>query len=70
MPSTTAGTLKKHLQVNMKKNDMIAFMINHGIEIPDPLPTKPVLLQKIRRVNISKQFVIDIMTKEAGFSVL
>ena len=26
--------------MNMKKNDMIAIMINYGIEIPDPLSTK------------------------------
>ena len=62
--------VEKTPTMNMKKNDMIAFMINHGIEIPDPLPTKPVLLQKIRQANIFKKFVIDIMAKEAGFSVL
>ena len=66
MPSITTGMLKKTPTMNMKKN-MIEFMINHDIEIPDPLPTKPVLLQKIREANISKQFIIDIM---ARFSVL
>ena len=62
--------VEKTPTMNMEKNDTIAFMINHGIEIPNPLPTKPVLLQKIRQANISKQFVIDIMAKEAGLSVL
>ena len=62
--------VEKTPTMNMKKNDMIAIMINHGIEIPNPLPTKPVLLQKIRQANIFIQFVIDIMAKEARFSVL
>ena len=37
---------------NMRKNDMISYMIKHRIEIPSPLPVKPVLLQKIREATL------------------
>ena len=33
--------------MNMKKNEMIASMTKHDIEIPNPIPTKLVLLEKI-----------------------
>ena len=33
----------------MKKDEMIAFMSKNDIEIPNPVPTKLVLLQKIRK---------------------
>ena len=34
--------------MNMKKDEMIAYMWKHNIEIPNPTSTKPVLLEKIR----------------------
>ena len=40
--------------MNMRKNDMISYMIEHRIEIPSPLTVKPVLLQKIHVANIPK----------------
>ena len=33
--------------MNMKENEVIAFMSKHDIEIPNPIPTKSVLLKKI-----------------------
>ena len=36
----------------MKKDEMIAFMSKNDIEIPNPVPTKLVLLQKIRKKSI------------------
>ena len=49
--------------MNIKKDEMIAFMSKHDIEIPNPIPTKSVLLEKIVVIfkNIDKQYVIDSM---------
>ena len=56
----------------MKKGEMIAVMSKHDIEIPNPIPTKSVLLKKILIIlkNIEKQYVIDCMTEKARYSVL
>ena len=35
--------------MNMKKDEMIAFMLKHSSETPNPIPAKPVLLEKIRK---------------------
>ena len=51
---------------------MIVFMSKHDIEIPNPIPTKSVLLEKILIIfkNIEKQYVIDSMAEKGGYSVL
>ena len=36
-------------------------MIKQNIDIPNPIPAKPVLLEKIREKNIPEQYVIDSM---------
>ena len=52
--------------VNMEKGEMIAVMSKHDIEIPNPIPTKSVLLKKILMIfkNIEKQYAIDCMTEK------
>ena len=64
--------IEKAPVMNMKKNEMIAFMSKYDIEIPNPVPTKSVLLEKILIIlkNIEKQNVIDSMAKTASYSVL
>ena len=54
----------------MRKHDMISYMIKHRIDIPLPLPFKPILLQKIREANIPKKYVVHEMALDAGYSVL
>ena len=44
-------------------------MIKH-IEMPCPLPVKPVLLEKICKANIPKKYFIDVVATVAGYSVL
>ena len=58
--------------MNMKKDEMIASMSKHDTEIPNPIPTKSVLLEKILIIfeNIEKQYVIDSLVEKAGYSVL
>ena len=53
--------------MNMKKDKMIAFMLKQDIQIPNPIPTKSMLLEKILTVlkNIEKQYVIDSMAEKA-----
>ena len=64
--------IKNAPTMNMKKGEMIAVMSKHDIEIPNPIPTKSVLLEKILIIfkNIEKQYVIDFMTEKARYSVL
>ena len=44
------------LTMNMKKDEMIAFMSKYNIEILNPIPTNLVLLEKIFNKNIEKQY--------------
>ena len=64
--------IEKAPTMNMKKGYMIAVISKPDIEIPNPIPTKPVLLEKILIIfkNIEKQCVIDCMTEKACYSVL
>ena len=64
--------IEKASTMNMKKDEMIAFMSKHDIDIPNPIPTKSVLLEKILIIfeNIEKQYVIDSLVEKAGYSVL
>ena len=64
--------IEKAQTMNMKKGEMIAVISKHDIEIPNPIPTKSVLLEKILIIfkNIEKQYVIDRMTEKARHSVV
>ena len=64
--------IEKAPTMNIKKDEMIAFMSKHDIEIPNPIPTKSVLLEKIVLIfnNTEKQYVIDSMAQKGGYSVL
>ena len=46
------------------KADMINFMKDHGIRVPEPIPIKAVLLEKIKMANIKKRFVIEMASKK------
>ena len=54
----------------MKKDEMIAFMSKHNIEILNMIPTKSVLLEKIILKNIKKYYAIDFISKKVDYSVL
>ena len=58
--------IEKTPLVNMKKDYIIKFMVKHNKDIPNPVPTKPVLLEKIRKRNVPKQYVIDLEDKKVG----
>ena len=64
--------IEKAPTMNMRKGEMIAVMSKHDIEIPNPIPTKSVLLEKILIIfkNIEKQYTIDCMTERTRYSVL
>ena len=62
--------LEKNATMAMRKDEMIEFMKRHDIDIPTPLPTKPVLLEKVHEKNIKSEYIIDKMAKEAGYDVL
>ena len=56
--------------INMRKDQMIAFIKKHDISIPEPVPVKAVLLERICQARIQKENVTDKIAKEAGFVVL
>ena len=58
------------LSMNMAKVDLIKFLVNRDINIPSPIPAKPVLLKKIIDRNVPKQYVIDSFTKKIGHDAL
>ena len=45
---------------------MLDFMKRNSITVPEPLPTKPVLLELIKMANIQKKFAIDSIAFENG----
>ena len=61
--------MEKAPSMKMRKNGVIEFMKNHNI-IPEPIPTKLVLLGLIREANVPKQYIIDNIAKPSGCSVL
>lgn len=46
-----------------KKADMLEFMFKQKIAVPQPVQTKPVLLQKIKQANIEKTYFVDNLVK-------
>ena len=53
-----------------EKNNAIKFMVKYNINILNLIPTKPVLLEKIRGRNTTKQYVINSMVKKVSYDVL
>ena len=45
-------------------------MKKYNIAIPEPMPTKPVLLRLIREANVWKQYIIDKIAKTSVCSIL
>ena len=56
--------------MNKRKAEMLDFMKHNSITVPEPLPTKPVLLKLIKMANIQKIFAIDSIALENGHLVL
>ena len=54
----------------VKKDEMIAFMSKHNIEILNMIPTNSVLLEKIILKNIKKYYAIDFISEKVDYSVL
>ena len=51
---------------NTRKAEMLDFTKCNSITVPEPLPTKPVLLELIKMANIQKKFAIDSIAFENG----
>lgn len=56
--------------MSYRKQDMLNFMQQHDVDIPDPLPIKSVLLMNIKKANIETKFVIDEIARSHGHEVL
>ena len=62
--------MEKILTISTLKSGIVKFMLEHGIEIPQPTPIKAVLLERIKITNKKKRYVIDEMELEKGHRVL
>ena len=51
--------MEKMPSMKIRKNSVTKFMKKYNIAIPEPMPTKPVLLRLIREANVWKQYIID-----------
>ena len=51
--------VEENATMAMRKDEMIGVMKKHDIDIPTPLQTKPVLLEKICEKNVKSEYVID-----------
>ena len=60
--------IEKTPTMNIKKDEMIVFILNPDIEIPNPIPRKSVILEKILIIfkNIENQDVIDSMAEKVA----
>ena len=56
--------------MNTRKAEMLDFVKRNSLTVPEPLPTKPVLLELIKMANIQKKFAIDSIAFENGHLVL
>ena len=63
-------TEKKIPNMPTRKSEMIEFMIKRKPPFPEPVPTKPVLLQKIKLTNIQKEYATDNLAKKYCHIVL
>ena len=56
--------------MKIRKNGMTEFMKKHNFNIPEPIPTKPVLVSLIREAHVPKQYIVDNISKTSGYLVL
>ena len=56
--------------MSSKKDDIIRFMSEHNLDIPNPVPIKAVMLEIVKAANIEKKIVIDEMAENDGHEVL
>ena len=62
--------MEKMPSMKIRKNNVTKFMKKYNIAIPEPMPTKPVLLRLIREANVWKQYIIDKIAKTSVCSIL
>lgn len=55
---------------NSKKDDIISFMQNKNISLPEITPKKKNLLEMIKKHNFKKEYVIDKLSEKYGHSIL
>ena len=62
--------MEKIPTISSLKRDIVKFMLEHGIEIPQSTPIKAVLLERIKIANVKKRYITDEMALEKGHSIL
>ena len=53
-----------------KKAEILAFMMKKNIPIPSPVPTRPVLLERIKLFQVEKEYFVDDLIRRHGHEVL
>ena len=56
--------IEKAPTMNMKKNEIIAFMSKHHLELPNPVPTKSVLLENILKKILENSISLILWLKK------
>ena len=52
-----------------KKAEILEFMMKKNIPIPSPVPTRPVLLERIKLFQVEKEYFVDNLIRRHGHEV-
>ena len=53
-----------------KKAEILEFMMKKNLPIPGPVPTRPVLLERIKLFQVEKEYFVDNLIRRHGHEVL
>ena len=53
-----------------KKAEILEFMMKKNILMPSPVPTRPVLLERIKLFQVEKEYFVDNLIRRHGYEVL
>ena len=53
-----------------KKAEILEFMMKKNIPIPNPVPTRPVLFERIKLFQVEKEYFVDNLIRRHGHEVL
>ena len=70
MQATIADRKLKYLPRLPKKTEILEFMMKKNIPIPSPVPTRPVLLERIKLFQVEKEYFVDNFIRRHGHEVL
>ena len=70
MQGTIVDRKLKYLPTLPKKAEILEFMMKQNIHIPSPVPTRPVLSERINLFQVEKEYFVDNLVRGHGHEVL